>query len=43
VGLGLFIAAQLIREHGGTISVKSRLGEGTTFVVSLPGGGPAAR
>jgi signal transduction histidine kinase len=35
-GLGLFIAHQNVRDHGGTIEVKSRLNHGTTFVVNLP-------
>jgi two-component system phosphate regulon sensor histidine kinase PhoR len=35
-GLGLSIVKHIIQAHKGTISVKSRLGEGTTFTVSLP-------
>jgi signal transduction histidine kinase len=35
-GLGLTIAHDIVEEHGGTISVTSREGRGTTFVVSLP-------
>ncbi len=35
-GLGLAIAHQIITEHGGSISVDSREGAGTTFVVNLP-------
>ncbi len=35
-GLGLSICYGIIREHNGTISVKSKRGEGTTFTIKLP-------
>lgn len=35
-GLGLSISHGIIMEHGGTISVQSKVGEGTTFVIELP-------
>ena len=35
-GLGLSIAARIIEEHGGSIDVKSRSGEGATFTLTLP-------
>jgi two-component system sensor histidine kinase PilS (NtrC family) len=35
-GLGLSIVYQIIRDHGGTINVRSREGEGTTITVELP-------
>ena len=35
-GLGLAIASEIIQAHGGRISVRSRLGEGTSFDVFLP-------
>jgi len=34
-GLGLSIVHDIIELHGGTISVNSRLGEGTTFIIWL--------
>lgn len=35
-GLGLAIAKQIIVLHGGYITVKSKVGEGTEFVIHLP-------
>ncbi len=35
-GLGLSIASQLVQAHGGTLTVQSKLGRGTAFVISLP-------
>lgn len=35
-GLGLSISYDIIRKHGGEISVKSETGRGTTFTVRLP-------
>jgi PAS domain S-box-containing protein len=42
VGLGLFIAKQIVEAHRGTISVESRTGDGTVFRVRLPRQGEAA-
>ncbi|PTY03652.1 hypothetical protein DB347_20675 [Opitutaceae bacterium EW11] len=36
MGLGLTICRSILRRHGGSISVESRLGEGTTVVCHLP-------
>jgi signal transduction histidine kinase len=35
-GLGLFIAYQIVAEHGGYIDVESEVGKGTSFYVYLP-------
>lgn len=38
-GLGLTLARDLIQGFGGSISVKSRLGEGSRFTLTIPDGG----
>jgi signal transduction histidine kinase len=35
-GLGLSIVDQLVKLHGGTIKVESKLDEGTTFTITFP-------
>jgi signal transduction histidine kinase len=42
VGLGLYITAQIVARHGGTIDLTSDPGVGSLFVVRLPLVGPAA-
>jgi signal transduction histidine kinase len=40
LGLGLFLARQVVEAHGGSIGVESRPGAGATFTVLLPLGPP---
>lgn len=36
LGIGLFIVQEIVRLHGGSISVESQLGAGSRFIVTLP-------
>lgn len=36
IGLGIPIAQKIIRDHNGTLSVESEIGEGATFIFTLP-------
>ncbi len=36
LGLGLYLCREIVERHGGSISVASTVGEGTTFTVKLP-------
>jgi signal transduction histidine kinase len=35
-GLGLAICQRIVKNHGGTLGVQSKVGEGTTFIIRLP-------
>jgi signal transduction histidine kinase len=35
-GLGLFTTARIIKDHGGSIEIASRVGQGTQFRIYLP-------
>ena len=42
-GIGLALVYRVVEEHGGSIEVRSRVGEGTTFVLTLPAPDGVAR
>lgn len=35
-GIGLYLTAEIVRLHGGTVTVTSQVGRGTTFAILLP-------
>src|SRR6266850_1627295 len=35
-GLGLWVSHGIVQGHGGTLKVRSRVGQGTTFIIALP-------
>jgi two-component system, LuxR family, sensor kinase FixL len=36
--MGLAICKKIVEGHGGEITARSKLGKGSTFIVTLPGG-----
>ena len=40
IGMGLALCQKIVTRHGGSISVKSKLGIGSTFIITLPEKGP---
>jgi signal transduction histidine kinase len=36
LGLGLYIAREIVVRHGGTLEVASKVGKGSTFTVRIP-------
>ncbi|TMG54020.1 MAG: PAS domain-containing protein [Chloroflexi bacterium] len=40
-GLGLWVSQGIVQNHGGTMRVRSRMGRGTTFTITLPVKGPS--
>lgn len=41
-GLGLSVTYGIVKDHGGDIRLESVVGEGTTFIITLPASGPGS-
>jgi len=41
-GLGLLVSQRIVHEHGGTLRVRSELGRGSCFLITLPNADPMA-
>jgi signal transduction histidine kinase len=39
-GLGLWVSHGIVQGHGGTMKVRSKPGQGATFIIALPISGP---
>lgn len=39
-GLGLFLSRDIVKAHGGKLTIESEVGKGTKVVIALPGGRP---
>ncbi|MFD4839909.1 sensor histidine kinase [Achromobacter sp. NPDC058515] len=42
MGIGLYLARRICQNQGGSLTMQSKVGVGTRFVVTLPAAGPAA-
>ncbi|MCW0211267.1 MAG: HAMP domain-containing histidine kinase [Achromobacter sp.] len=42
MGIGLYLARRICQNQGGSLTMQSKVGVGTRFVVTLPAGAPAA-
>lgn len=36
LGIGLYISSEIMKRHGGGLSVESKKGKGSTFILTLP-------
>jgi signal transduction histidine kinase len=38
LGIGLYLTKKIVEAHEGKIEVQSKIGQGTTFLIQIPGG-----